>query len=336
MLGNTVSCSTKLYSKALAVLLPPPPRTKSGGQQAGLNLGHLAAFPNASVAPTQSAEGQCVGFPSTWDCNSSPSYLSPYTVSTHTCWLDHPFSCCSLAGTLLLAPPRTFGVTLLAFVKSSFRGVKSLTIIKSEVMFHDYSFPSASRQGQPSFTHTEFTPSPYSYTPNQQPVSPNDLAALSTQFGQQSIRYDPRTANTSYSSSAQHHPSSSSAHYPVQPPQDTYACPHTYASVRAQRQAITRQQCQPSHAHEISTLVERMIASGDQCLICSPVPQQTPPLHEEDEGIYMGDADYQQSTDAQTLSYRRSSDFGATQSYVPKSIRVRKARRQKGDSSRMK
>jgi hypothetical protein len=201
-------------------------------------------------------------------------------------------------------------------------------------MFNDYSFSSASRQDSPSFIHSAATPSPYSYSPNPQPVSPNDLATLAHQFGQQSIRYDTRTANTTYSSTGQHQPSASS--YSVQPPQGNYACPHTYSSVRSQRQSNTRLQCQPSHVHDISTLVERMIASGEQCLICSPVPAQTSPAHDEDEGIYMGDSEYQHSTDGQGLSYRRSSDFGAAQSYVSKSIRVRKAKRPKGDSSRLK
>jgi hypothetical protein len=281
--------------------------------------------------------GQSSRIPGSWDCNSFLTSL-PFPICRLHSLAGPLFSCCFLPGTLLLAPARTFRSNLvLGLSYSSLRGTHISPPPKSEVMFRDYSLQSASRQGQSSYTHSGVPTSIYSYSTNPQPVSQSDLAVLAHQFGQQSLRYDPRTANTTYSSSTtQHQSSAPSAHYSVQPPQSAYECPHTYATVRSQRQANTRLQCQPSHAHEISTLVERMIASGEQCLICSPVPQQAPPAQDEDEGIYMGDSEYLQSSDSQTLSYRRSSDFGATQSYVPKSIRVRKARRQKGDSSRLK
>jgi hypothetical protein len=199
-------------------------------------------------------------------------------------------------------------------------------------MFHDYSFPPASRHGPSSYnTHTAAIPSPYSYSSTPQAVSSADLNLLTHQFGQQSIRYDPRPANTQYSSNNQYQHTSSSTNYSVQPPQDSYECPHAVSSVRSQRQANTRLQCQPSHTRDISSLVERMVASGE-----TPVADDAPSTQEEDEAIYMGDLEYQQSMAAQTLSYRRSSDFSSSHSYVAKSIRVRKARRQKGDSSQSK
>jgi hypothetical protein len=203
-------------------------------------------------------------------------------------------------------------------------------------MFHEYSFQSSARQGTSSYNHTGNSPSPYSYSSNHQPVSSTDLSMLTHHFGQQSIRYDQRSANSNYTTTSQHQSSSTSATYSVQPPRDSYECPHMLSSVRSQRQANTRLQCQPSHARDISTLVERMIASGEQCLICSPAQDEEPPTQEEDEGIYMGESDYQQAVAAQTLNYRRSSDFSSAQSYVTKSIRVRKSKRPRSDPSRSK
>jgi len=206
---------------------------------------------------------------------------------------------------------------------------------ESELMFHGYSVQPTSRRSPAAFNRSTASVSPYCYSSDPQPVSSTDLSLLAHQFSQQSIRYDPWSATTAYSSPAsqQRQITESSTGY-YHSSQTLSDCSHL--STRSQRQAHTRLQCQPAHRREINSLVDRMVATGEQCFICSPSAEDyasTPSVDEEADD--MGDLDFRQpDRPGQTLSYRRSSDFSKTPNYVAKSIRVRKARRQKSQPSR--
>lgn len=214
-----------------------------------------------------------------------------------------------------------------------FRYLDTMTT-DSDFMFHDFTFPPNSRRSPATYPHNAGTPSSYSYSSQPQAVSSSDLSLLAHQFSQQSIRHE---TYSSYSTTAQpsYQPAPSTANSQYSP-QNTYTCAHNTATIRSQRQANTRLQCDPSHAREISSLVERMIASGDQCLVCSPDSYVSSP-QPDDEGVAdMSDGDNMaHGRSSHTLSYRRSSDFGSSH-YVTKKIRVRKDRRQKSDPSRWK
>lgn len=90
-------------------------------------------------------------------------------------------------------------------------------------------------------------------------------------------------------------------------------------------------QSQVSHADQLSSLLEQMIASREQCNICA-AEQATmvqTPVWEEDET--MGEMEEEEGDlDRFTLTYRRSADLGNQQGYVNKTIRVRKRRRGEG------
>lgn len=196
-------------------------------------------------------------------------------------------------------------------------------------MFQEISFqnPTTTRRNSSSYSHSA-TASSYPRSSNPQTVSSADFSHLAHQFSQHSIRHDPRNTSSTY---ANYTTTPYTNDYVESSPQNRYECPHALTNVRSKRQANTRLQCQPSYARELSSLVERMIASGEGCLVCSPSLEDfSDPSTDEGLGD-MDDFDYLQSDlttgSSQTLSYRRSSDF--SQNYVPKSIRVRKAKRQK-------
>jgi hypothetical protein len=220
-------------------------------------------------------------------------------------------------------------------------------------MFHEYSFQSPTRRNPAPLNHQAEAGTQYTHPQSNQNVSSTELNHLAHQFGQQSIRHDslnPSSAYTGYTSTPYTNYTSapylgySSTPYatgqPVSSPQHSYTCPHALTNVRAQRQVNTQLQYQPQHARELSSLVERTVAAGEQCLICSPSAVDYTST-ETDEGLGdMEDYDYLPSasssgSSSQTLSYRRSSDFDS-QNYVTKAIRVRKSKRQKGDPSRLR
>lgn len=175
------------------------------------------------------------------------------------------------------------------------------------------------------------TLSPYSLPQNPSEVSTSDLNLLAQQFDQQTIsRTRPQSyySSSSPSQQAQSYPNS----YSYQPSySQTYPCRHHADSVRYQRQATARLQTQSSHAQEISSLVDIMAQSGEQCSICPPPPRQHtyPPLQQqvpmdEDEGFDEPEEYQTQSDYATSLSYRRSTDFSNLEGRVARPIRIRK------------
>jgi hypothetical protein len=198
---------------------------------------------------------------------------------------------------------------------------------------HDFDYPQSSRPNVAAYNRTGAVAPQYSYTTHQSVGSP-DLSHLAHQFSQHTIHYDPRAPTSSYSSATPLQYQQTHHQQPTyyQPPRShsSYHCPHTSSSTQSQRQANSSLLYQQSHAREISSLVERMVESGEQCLICSPPPP--PP----DEGLGDMEEDLDDpNLSAHTLGYRRSSDFGSA-NYVTKSIRVRKQKRPKSDPSRWK
>lgn len=195
---------------------------------------------------------------------------------------------------------------------------------------HDFDFPPASRQSVSAYNRTAAAVPQYTYSTHSAVSSPT-LSHLAHQFSQQTIHYDPRPSAASYSSAAplQYQQIQQSAYYQQTQPYNSPQCPHTSSSTRSQRHAnpLLYQQ---SLTREHSSLVERTIESGEQCLICSPPPP--PP----DEGLGDMEEDLDDpNVSAHTLGYRRSSDFSSA-NYVTKSIRVRKQKRPKSDPSRWK
>jgi hypothetical protein len=209
---------------------------------------------------------------------------------------------------------------------------------ESELMLHEFSFPPTTRQTPVLYSHNASSSSQYKYTPQPQSEPSTDLNLLAHQFSQHSIRYEPRNTPPAYSTntSLQYQTTSPSTNYAYSSSQNSYDCPHRIStsssrSIRSQGQTNIRPQFPPSNTREISSRVERMIASGEQCLVCSPEDYSSNPI--SDEPNEMDELEFPRSRSAQTLSYRRSSDF-TNQNYVTKKIRVRKERRQKSDPSR--
>jgi hypothetical protein len=201
----------------------------------------------------------------------------------------------------------------------------------AEVMFHNFSFDSSSRRN-----HNIPSVSPFAPSPAQPAVSASDLNLLAQQFGQQSLSSDPRTSRAynypaNYQSSQlrqEYFPSSSSSSSNSEAYPSDYQYSHQF--VRSQRQASTRLQCNPAHAREISSLVDGMISSSGQSSTYQPTAQRAytypepttdySPDEFEDEGIDMTS----EENPSWELSYRRSTDFSATESRIQRPIRIRK------------
>lgn len=176
---------------------------------------------------------------------------------------------------------------------------------------HNYYFDSTSSTSPTGYSCPQYT----------QGVTSTDLALLADQFGQQTIY-----ATNNWVSQQQ---SRSTTENTAPAEQDFSDCATT--ARRAQRQATTILQCQVSHARQLSSLLEQMIASREQCNAC--VAEQAimahTPVWEEDET--MGEMEEEDGDlDRPMLTYRRSADLSTQQGYVNKTIRVRKRRRGEG------
>ncbi|KAF2435374.1 hypothetical protein EJ08DRAFT_692624 [Tothia fuscella] len=196
----------------------------------------------------------------------------------------------------------------------------------SEYRLHQFSLPTSARQNTQPYNRTGTVAPQYTYTTQQ---STSDLSNLAHRFSQQSIQqHDFNNSTASYTPMSHQYQQTSQQAYYQQPQYDSYTCPHTIAT-RTQRQQYNTQQYQSSHPRELSSLVERMVTTGEQCLVCTP-SQEPPP---EDEGFGDMEDDMEDLNAAHTLGYRRSSDFSSA-NYVAKAIRVRKQKRQKADPNR--
>jgi hypothetical protein len=204
---------------------------------------------------------------------------------------------------------------------------------QSGVAFQDLSF----QPSRPNPTGYYPMASSSSYSPRDQSISPQDLSSLAHQFGQQSIRHDPRTVTNTYCQPT----ASGPYHHQVPQPHATSSPHHTLqshqSSVRSQRQASSRLQCSAGHVQQLSSLVDRMVAAG-QCSVCNEEaarPQPSSTWEEETMGEEFEDEGFEEPPSLARLSYRRSTDLSAGgQGYVAKSIRVRKKAR--NDPSRLR
>jgi len=207
----------------------------------------------------------------------------------------------------------------------------------TEASFQNFSFDATSRTNQALRNVSPLAPS---YSPS--PVSSSDLNLLTQQFSQQTLNDDPRSSRAyNYPSNYVQQGYSSSSSLSTQPYQQNFQCPHwTAQSARSQRQASTRLQYDPSRTGEASTLVDRMVASGEQCSICAAQSQRAYTYIEPrqdyrddeftDEGIDMTPANFDENY-SHGLAYRRSMEFSPEESRVQRPVRIRKNRRRGND-----
>ncbi|OCL12233.1 hypothetical protein AOQ84DRAFT_352621 [Glonium stellatum] len=204
-------------------------------------------------------------------------------------------------------------------------------------MFRNFSFEAASRHASAvdsdracaSVSPTS-TPDPPSRDQHHLSAPPAvSIGELALRFGEQNLEVDPRYQGTSFfdpSAASEEDflfstdPENSNRH-------QSYAS-LSPAAIRQQRQANMRLQCSASHAKDISSLVERMVNSGDQCVICTPRESRSailPAASGFEEDDY---ASVRRSTNADgttfTLRYRRSGEILSNQACVSKNIRLRK------------
>jgi len=161
---------------------------------------------------------------------------------------------------------------------------------------------------------------PYPYQHSYQDASSAELASLANQFNQHTLRPTP-----DYS---QHQQPRQVASHSTSPPQDSSN--RASASVQPQRQATAPLQSQVSHIRDLSDLMEQMVASGEQCHTCTGRRPTVAPEWEEDETL----GEEEDDLSPHMLSYRRSADLSQHPGYVTKNVRVRKRRRQRGETTR--
>jgi hypothetical protein len=203
-------------------------------------------------------------------------------------------------------------------------------------MFRNFSFEAASRY--PSAVDSDractnvsptSTPDPPSRDQNH-PLTPPavSMGELALRFGEQNLEVDPRYQGTSFD--------------PAAPPDEYFLFSTdpensdrhlSYASlsptaIRQQRQANVQLQCSASHARDISSLVEKMVNDGEQCVVCAPRASRSGLLpaksdFEEDDYASVKRSTHSDGT-TYALKYRRSGDVLSNQACVSKNIRLRK------------
>ncbi|KAF1955162.1 hypothetical protein CC80DRAFT_493106 [Byssothecium circinans] len=146
-------------------------------------------------------------------------------------------------------------------------------------MFGDYSFEAASRHPICDDRHKgDDVESPASVrpftAPARLPTPPPDMGDLVDALDQQSLRI---TVDTSFQSTSHHEPLTPLGD--ERSPTNSTSRLHS-ATLRMQRQANVRMQCEMSHVKDITKLVE-MIEAGDQCNVCERKSAS------DDEGIDM-------------------------------------------------
>ncbi|QDS70641.1 hypothetical protein FKW77_000862 [Venturia effusa] len=175
-----------------------------------------------------------------------------------------------------------------------------------------------------SFASTASTsPAGYPYLQRTQGLTSEDLALLAEQFGQQNGH-----ATMSWVSQQQSQGTSLNA-----VPSEHELPDSAVTNCPTQQQVNTISQCQLSHALQLSSLLEEMIAARGQCSAC--IAEQAnvahTPVWEEDEALG-GMEEEDGDLDRPMLTYRRSTDLSSQQGYVNKTIRVRKRRGGEGSS----
>lgn len=210
-------------------------------------------------------------------------------------------------------------------------------------MFESFSFAAASRH--PSSLDTDDDDYAYpdvSISPTSSPVSDQSfpdmsVAELSRRFGAQNITSDLYQAPTSpFELSApwandDDWSTSTSASSPTSPyfPEDNYPDPST---IRARRQAHIALQCDAAHMRDISSLVKKMIESGDQCKLAPRNDSVVSSECDDDEGYELPRSNSSPAV-SQSLRYRRSGEVLSTAA-VSKNIRFRRRHPRKTTSQR--
>lgn len=96
------------------------------------------------------------------------------------------------------------------------------------------------------------------------------------------------------------------------------------ATLRMQRQANVRMQSSAAHIKDISTLVERMVETGDQCTVCDPKPATPPSPTSDDEGISMEYNVSNPKLEFRSIPYYRAGDRVEGYARVTKHARMRR------------
>ncbi|TLD38866.1 hypothetical protein E2P81_ATG01409 [Venturia nashicola] len=165
---------------------------------------------------------------------------------------------------------------------------------------HNYSFDSTSSTSPAGCTYPHYS----------QKVTATELARLAEQFGQQTVDATNTWVSQQQSRSTNENAASSN---------------HAFSEC-AMKVPF-------SHAHQLSSLLEQMIASREQCSAC--VAEQAmvaeTPVESWEEDETMGEMEeVDGGLDRRIFTYRRSADLSTEKGYVNKTIRVRKRRRGEG------
>lgn len=211
-------------------------------------------------------------------------------------------------------------------------------------MFENFSFEAASRKSSSDRHYLSYPPNDASTgssrrsstcvspacASSSQPL-PYSISDLSRQFSEQSIRPRPKRADSGYesqrSSFAQEEASTNSRVSSLQVSQ-----PHSrQPSVkRAQRQDSMRLQTEASHLREISSLVQRMVDTRDQCSLCRPTSSHSEcsitPSESEDDVVSIASNRMESTSRRHNLPYRRSTEVLKGRPGVTKDVRMRKSR----------
>ncbi|KAF2713683.1 hypothetical protein K504DRAFT_462192 [Pleomassaria siparia CBS 279.74] len=201
-------------------------------------------------------------------------------------------------------------------------------------MFREFSFEAASRhlpalheQERAVTNVSPFSPSPQ--LPSRLPTPPPcSIGELAYRFDQHSLHTEVDPEYRFYE--------------PLTPPNDHFSFPGelldappqqascyqrlSAASLRKQRQANTRMQCSPSHLDDISSLVQRMIETGDQCRICQHKSQtrSNASTSDDDEGVDMDFHPAPQEAHTPNRKIRRSGERLSGGTAVSKNVRMRR------------
>ncbi|EOD51972.1 hypothetical protein GTA08_BOTSDO09592 [Neofusicoccum parvum] len=211
-------------------------------------------------------------------------------------------------------------------------------------MFESFSFQAASRHPSDldadDYAYPDLSISPTS-SPMSEPSfaeSTMSVAELSRRFGAQNIGHDlyqapaspfelpaPWADHDDWTSTSASSPTSSYF------PEDAFPDPST---IRARRQAHMQLQCDAAHRHDISSLVKKMIESGDQCKLA---PRNDSVVSsdcgDDDDEAYELPRSNSSPAVSQNLRYRRSGEVLSTAA-VSKNIRFRRRHPRKATSQR--
>ncbi|KAF4301914.1 hypothetical protein GTA08_BOTSDO09592 [Botryosphaeria dothidea] len=212
-------------------------------------------------------------------------------------------------------------------------------------MFESFSFQAASRHpssldhDDDDYHYHDLSISPTSSPVSEQLESSMSVAELSRRFGAQNIGTDlyqtpaspfelpaPWTDHDDWTLTSASSPTSSYF------PEDAFPDP---ATIRARRQAHTQLQCSEAHMRDISSLVQKMIESGDQCKLATrndSVVSSDCGDDDDDEGYEMPRSNSSPAI-SKSLRYRRSGEVLSTAA-VSKNIRFRRRHPRKASSQR--